>query len=548
MKRRSGPGFVILLGLAMVGIGCSAPGPSRLVVLGTTDVHAHLLPYRYATDEPTENSLAQVATLVDSIREAEPRVVLVDSGDLLQGTPLGEYQARVARDSVHPAIAAMNAMEYDAAALGNHEFNYGLDFLEAALAEAEFPFLAANIHAHGRDSLPFPPYTLVDRDGLVVGVLGLTTPGVALWDRAHVEGRLDFRDLVAAARVWVPRLREAGADVIVVAAHSGVGPGSSYGDVPGVPEENAVARLAIEVPGIDVIFAGHTSEPIGGLRVGGTLILHAGRAADHLAVAELTVRRTRAGVEVVSEGSVISTRGVRPDPALRALVADAHERTVAWLGEPIGWTPDRWSADGARFEDTPIVDLIGRVQAEVTGAELSAAAIFDRSAGFGPGPITRRDILGLYIYPNTLRAVLLSGADLRAYLERSALYFRTWPTDRLVNDSVPGYNFDMLSGVDYALDLRREPGRRLVSLRYGDAPVAPTDSFTLAVNSYRQAGGGGFGMVADAAVVYADETDVASRILEFVARRDTLRIEDVFRRNWELRPEEAVRRTPGGGP
>ncbi len=527
-------------------LACSEPAVSRLVILGTTDVHGHLLPYEYATDEPVQNSLAQVATLIDSVRRVEDHVVLVDSGDLLQGASLNEYQARVERDPVHPVIAAMNWLQYDAAALGNHEFNYGIDFLESALADAEFPFLAANIVVAGTDSLMLPPYTIVERGDYRIGIISFTTPGVLVWDRSNVEGRLSFQDIVEAGARWVPRMRDAGADIIVVAAHSGLGPGSSYGDVDGVPEENALARLAIEVPGIDVIFAGHTAEAIAGERVGGTLILQAGRHADHLAYAELTVRRTSEGVEVSADGGVIPTPGVLPHPVIVDRVSSAHDRTIAWLGEPIGTTPDRWSAESARREDTAIADLVAHVQAEVTGADLSAAAVFRTDVGFGPGPITRRDILGLYVYPNTLRAIRVSGAQVRSFLERSAAYYRGVEEETLINDSVPGYNFDILQGVDYALDLRRDLGDRVVDLQYRGIPVAASDSFVLALNNYRQTGGGGFSMLAGAPVVYSDETDIASRIIDYVSARDTLRSSDVFERNWELRPPEAVRRLREG--
>lgn len=512
-----------------------------ITILGTTDVHGHLVDYEYATDRPADHSLAQVATLVDSVRRADANVILVDSGDLLQGAPLDEYQARVGRDPVHPVIAAMNLLRYDASAIGNHEFNYGVDYLWEALGAAEFPFLAGNIVRAGTDDTVRPPYTIVERGGVRIAILGFTTPGVAVWDRTHIAGRLEFRDIVDSARRWVPRVREAGADVIVVAAHAGLGPGSTYDD-PAVPEENPLARLAVEVPGIDVIFAGHTAEAIAGERVGGTLILHAGRHADHLAVARLRVRLTPVGAEVSSEGTVIPTSGVAPDSALLGVVRSAHDRTVAWLGEPIGYTPDRWESGSSRAADTPIADLIQRVQLDLTGADLSAAAMFRTDVGFGPGPITRRDILGLYVYPNTLRAIRLSGADLRDYLEMSARYFRTLPADRPINDSVPGYNYDMIQGVDYVLDLRRPAGRRVVDLRYRGAPVSPADSFTMALNSYRQSGGGGFRMVSGAPVVYADPDDIAGRIVAFVESRDTLRVSDVFEENWRLVPEEAVSR------
>ena len=189
--------------------------------------------------------------------------------------------------------------------------------------------------------------------------------------------------------------------------------------------------------------------------------------------------------------------------------------------------------------DTPIADLIARVQADVTGAELSAVSIFRPGSRFGPGPITRRDVLGFYVYPNTLRAVKISGADLLAYLEWSGRYYGTYPSAPAVDSTVPGYDLDIVDGVDYVLDLSRPVGARVRGLRFRGHPVAPGDTFTLALNSYRQAGGGGYAMLAGAPVVYRDEIDIQTHIIAWIEARDTVRIEDVFRRNWEIRPAAA---------
>lgn len=548
--------------------GAEEPGEVRLTLVGTTDVHGTILPYDYATGDSLPRGLARAVTLVDSIRETDPHVLLLDSGDLLQGTPLNSFQAARRPDAVHPVIAAMNAAGYDASAIGNHEFNYGIPYLRDALEEAEFPFLAANIHRAGTDSTAWRPYALLETGGVRVGVIGFTTPGVAIWDRAAVEGRLEFRDIAASARRWVPRMKEEGAEVVVALAHSGIGPGSSYAEETGVPEENAVARLAREVPEIDVIFAGHSHGPIRGERIDGTLVLNAGSHARNLAVAHLVVRRHGPGEEAAvleARGELVPTAGAPSAARIVEAVLDAHRRTLAWLDEPIGWTPDRWSAADARYRDTPIADLITTVERRVSGAELASTAIFDPSAELGPGPITRRDILELYVYPNTLKAVRIDGADLKAYLERSALYFHSWPPgtadgstpagagaggrdgDRrgdaqtsLINDSVPGFNFDVVSGVEYAIDLRNPPGERIVGLRRDGRPVTPADSFTLALNNYRQTGGGGFQMVAEAPLVFSTETEVAELLMDFVQERDTLTAEEIFEENWRILPPEAV--------
>lgn len=540
-----------LLGLATAA-GCSpsAAGTDgvppaaevRITLLATTDVHANLLPWDYARARPaTRGSLAGIAGLVDSVRRADPHVLLFDSGDLLEGTPLADRQAELATEAVHPVVAAMNAAGYDAAALGNHEFNYGLPFLRTALEPARFPFLSGNAYVAGTDSTAWPPYALLDVAGVRVGVLGLTTPGVQIWDRGHVEGRLRFGDLVDAARRSVPRLRAEGAEVVVLLVHAGLGPGSSYAPDTGVPEENPVGRLLREVPGIDVAFLGHTHTELPGERVGETLVLQAGPHARSLAYAHVTLRRGPAGARIVgTSGGLVGASGVPPADRVVEAVSEAHEATVAWLEEPLTWTPDHWSAATARVRDTPIADLIQAAQRAATGAELSSTAIFDPSVAVGPGPIVRRHLRALYRYPNTLRAVRIDGADLRAYLEWSARYYRRWPADPPVNDSVPGFNFDLVSGVEYALDLRRPVGDRVSGLRYRGRPVSPRDSFTLVLNNYRQSGGGAFPAVSGAPVVHEGDDPVAEILAAFVAARDTLRHEDLFEQNWKLLPPEAV--------
>lgn len=541
---------LLLLLVAFVGLpalACqSQPGGERadVTLLGTTDVHGYLMPWMYSEARSTDSSLVQLATLVDSVREVDSRVVLIDSGDFLQGSELTDYVAATGIDSVHPVIAAMNELEYDAAAIGNHEFNHGLPFLERALSGGEFPFLSANTYHAGTDSLVFPPYAMVERDGVRIGVLGVTTPGVAVWDRDHVEGVYDFRDMITSARRWLSEMAEHEPDLVVVAAHSGIEPGSTYGeDETGVIQEAAVAELVREVAGIDVVFAGHTAGPVPPHEIDGTLVTHAGHSGETLAAIHVTLEREGDGWSVVEKsGTLLEAAGVSPDPEVQAVVQPAHEATRAWLDEELAYTPDRWSGTESRVRDTPIADLITEAIREAAGAQLASTAIFDPSVSFGPGAITRRDVLALYRYPNRLKSVEITGADLRSYLEWSARYYNRFPSDDLVSDSVLAFNYDVVNGVRYHVDLREPEGERVGGLRYRGDPVGENDTLLMAVNSYRQAGGGGFKMLADLPVEYGGDRLVSEVIAEFIQQRDTLRTEDVFTDNWSLQPEEAVRR------
>ncbi|HUP00086.1 MAG TPA: 5'-nucleotidase C-terminal domain-containing protein [Gemmatimonadota bacterium] len=529
----------------------------QITILGTTDLHGRLFPYDYYTGETVPHGLAKVATLVDSIRGASPNVILLDSGDLLQGNPLDYYYGVVAPAEVHPVIRAMNLLAYDASTLGNHEFNYGLPALDRALAKAEFPFLAANVFVAGTDSLRWPPFTVVERGGARIGVLGLTTPGSAIWDRQNVEGELEFRDIVESARrVW-PEL-ETASDVQVVAIHSGMGPGSSYDEAAtGVPEEDAGSRLAESLPGIDLILLGHSHEDVPADTVNGVLFTQAGKWGEALAVATLVLEPAEDGWRIVERSSrTISTAEVPPDPEFLAALEPYHEAVVAYVADTIGWTPDAWSAADARLEDGPIIDLIQRVQIEASGADLSAAAAFTTDAELGPGAITVADAAALYVYENTLKAIEITGRQLREYLEYSARYFhRVNPDGTLVDgagdtdlfvDSIPGYNYDIVAGVEYVIDLTQPLGERIRDLTYEGRPVADDQTFTLAINNYRQGGGGGFSMIAGAPVVYDRQEEIRRLLIDWIAERDTIRQEDVFEPSWRIEPRAAV--AAGSGP
>ena len=544
-----------------------------LYLLGTTDVHGHLYPYDYYTGRPGPG-LALLAPLIDSVRATHPGATyLFDSGDLLQGTPLTLLAARPAEGTrgsapsgpgasatgapekaaappePNPVIRAMNLLGYTASAVGNHEYNYGIPALDRALADAHFPFVSANVFLHGTDRPAYRPYALVPHvvspgDTILIGVTGITPPGVVIWDRANVAGKLDFRDPVASLRPVVAEMKARGADVVVVLNHGGLA-GSSY-DTATVPAENQGARIAREVPGIDVVFLGHTHRELADSAIGGVLLTQAGAWARSLADAELTlVRRGPSDWSVTGKHATL----LRPDPRrasqmLLDSLRSAHERAVAYVGSVIGRAAQEMDAAHARTEDTPLVDFINEVQRRTAGAQLSATAAFSLGARVPAGPVTIGEIAALYPYENTLSAVRITGAQLKAYLEKSAEYFHAWPTapgESLVDFQVPGYNFDVVSGVDYVIDLSKPAGQRITGLSYRGQPVRPAETFTMALNNYRQGGGGGFAMVAGAPATYASDRDIRDLLVDEVRRRGTLRPGDYFHRNWRIVPAAAQR-------
>ena len=516
--------------------------------MGTTDVHGRLYNYDYYTGRTTTHGLALLMPVIDSVRAAHPgRTLLFDSGDLLQGNPLGLIYARAYADQPNPIIRAMNLVGYDAAAIGNHEFNYGLEHLARAITQAQFPFVSANIFRAGTTQHAYRPYALlpiaVGTDTLIVGVTGNTPPGVHLWDRENVTGILEFRDVVASVQATVMEMRSRGADVVVVLSHGGLD-GTSYDTVTtGLPPENAAAELARRVPAIDVIFLGHTHRELADTTINGVLLTQALNWGGSLAVATLRTTRTGSGAWRVVDrsGVVIRPQPNRVDQEFLDSLRWEHERTVAYVNRRIGRATDRMEAAEARVRDTPIIDFINEVQRQRAGTQLSATAAFSLAAALPAGEITIADVAALYPYDNTLKAIRISGSQLRAYLEKSAEYYNQVRTGSPVtNFAVPGYNFDIISGVDYTLDISRPVGQRVVDLRYEGASVRDDQSFTLALNNYRQSGGGGYDMIADAPVVYDRQEDVRELLVEEIRSRGTIAPADYFRQNWRIIPADAA--------
>ncbi|SEQ56892.1 bifunctional metallophosphatase/5'-nucleotidase [Lentzea albida] len=522
-----------------------------LTVMGSTDLHGNLFNWDYYLDREFDDyahddvGIAKISTLVNDVRAAvgRHRTLLLDAGDTIQGTPLAYYYAKVEPITrgahVHPMAAAMNAIGYTAAALGNHEFNYGLPVLRTFERQLEFPLLAANALDVGTGLPAFEPYVVktVWRTGgppLRVGILGLTNPGIAVWDRAHVDGVLTFPGLVEQALHWVPEIRRR-SDLVVVVAHSGADLSSSLGDQVPFPE-NCSELLAETVPGIDAILVGHAhveipsrivTNKVTGRPVLLTEPLYWGK---RLSVMEFDLRHDGQWELEASRSSVLSSATVREDPRIVRLLRHDHERVVSYVNARIGTCAAAMSASRSRFEDTPALRFINHVQAlEIAKSTslpvVSLCAPFNRAAAIPAGEVSLRDVAGLYIFDNTLVGVRMTGGQLRDFLEESARYFRqvSGPgpfSAEQVSADVPDYNFDIAHGLSapltYDVDIARPVGSRIVGLSYDGAPVSDSAEFAVAVNNYRQAGGGDFPHIASAPVLHNQQQEIRQLLIDWV--------------------------------
>ncbi|AEM86455.1 bifunctional metallophosphatase/5'-nucleotidase [Streptomyces violaceusniger] len=573
-------------GAALASAAAAVPAEARghgrprrryaFTVMGTTDLHGNVFNWDYFTDAEFDDTahndvgLAKISTLIDQVRKEKGHrnTLLIDAGDTIQGTQLSYYYARVdpitgADGPVHPMAQAMNAIGYDAAALGNHEFNYGIPVLRKFEEQCDFPLLGANALDAKTLRPAFAPYwmtrlrTPCGRD-VKVAVLGLTNPGIAIWDKVNVQGKMTFPGLEEQAAKWVPRLRSMGADVVIVSAHSGTSGTSSYGDqVPYV--ENAAALVAEKVAGIDAILVGHAHVEIPESRVvnketGREVVLSEPlKWGQRLTLFDFELEWERGRWQVASvSAKVLNSNAAEEDPRIVRLLGDEHKKVVGYVNEVIGTSTAAMAAAEAPYKDVPILDFINHVQSETVKASLagteyaalpvlSQASCFSRTAAIPAGEVTIRQVAGLYPFENTLEARVLTGAQLKEYLEFSARYYVQTPAggdvdpSKLTNaDNTPDYNYDAVGGLTYEIDIAKAPGSRIAKLSFDGKPIDEKAQFVLAVNNYRASGGGNFPHVASAKQVWANSEEIRNTIIAWVQAEKTIDVSRFASVDWKL--------------
>jgi len=553
---------VSALSFTLTPVSAASTSTLKLRLLETTDLHTNIVNYDYYQDKTTDEfGLAKTAMLIAKAREEAKNSLLFDNGDLIQGNPLGDYVAKIdpLKDGeTHPVFKAMNLLNYDAANIGNHEFNFGLDHLQTSLKGSKFPYVNANVYIDDKDKDPnndknyFTPYQILERTfkdeagkdvKLKVGVIGFVPPQIMVWDKNNLTGKVIAKDIVETAKKFVPEMKEKGADIIVAIPHSGLG----SADEP-VNTESASYQLT-QVEGIDAVLFGHAHgvfpgkgfENIPGVDnekglVNGKPAVMPGFWGNHLGVIDLTLEQVDGKWKVADSLAkalpIYDAAAKKPlvdaDQKIVDAVKEEHDHTVEWVRSAVGTTTAPIHSFFSLVQDDPSVQIVTNaqkwyVEKNVKGTEYEGIPVLSSGAPFKAGgrsgasyytnipagTIAIKNVSDLYIYPNTLKAVLVNGATVQEWLERSAGQFnqidpKKTEEQALINEEFRTYNFDIIDGVTYEVDvtepskydpngkLVNEKANRIKNLQFNGKPVKKDDKFIVVTNNYRAGGGGNF--------------------------------------------------------
>lgn len=558
--------------LFLLLVSCSESDTERISILETTDLHGSLLPYDFIERRSTEVSLASVASYVRQLRQSEGEIVLLDNGDNLQGQPVVYYYNFIDTMSPHINSQVMNYLKYDAASVGNHDIEAGHDVYDRLTGEYDFPLLAANAVKTSTGEPYFKPYTIINKKGLRIAVLGMITPAVPTWLPPELYEGMEFRDMLETAREWMPVILSEKPDIVAGLFHSGWRWEENGQQSDSYMDENGAAAIAREVPGFDIIFTGHDHNPENTKIVNAAgdtvLILNAGSRAEYIGRADVIISKKGKGKKLIT-GELVRVRNLKPDPEFVSRFSVQQGKVEEYVNKKIAVSTSDISSRDSYFGSSAFVDMIHTLQLRISGADISFAAPLSFDVTIKSGPVTVSDMFKLYRFENMLYTMEMTGEEILKYLEYSYggwYNTMTGPGDNLLKfrkgrDGKPviengkawlseqPYNFDSAAGIDYVVDVSEPEGSRISILSVsGGKSFDMKKIYSVALNSYRGNGGGGH--LAGGAgfspeemterLIKSTERDLRFYILEEIESKGTIAPEALD--NWRIEPSAWVKK------
>lgn len=483
----------------------------RIKILQTTDVHGNFFPYNFITRTPWKGSLARVATVIDSVRAAagKENVVLIDNGDILQGQPTVYYYNFIDTVSPHIASRIYDFLQYDAATIGNHDVETGHHVYDRWIAQTSTPILGANVVRADSGEPYLTPYTVIERQGVKIAILGLLTPAIPAWLPENLWSGLRFEDMEECAEKWIKIIKEKESpDLIVGLFHSGYDYTRQTGDY----HENASLQIAKNIPGFDVVFMGHDhqrfNKVVANASGDSVVVINPANNANAVAMVDVTLQKNADGKVALKHisGKLIDTEDIAPDAAFMNEFSGDYAKVDEFVSRPIGVAEGEFSSHDAFFGPSAFIDLVHRLQLDITGADISFAAPLSFDATIKKGSVRVSDMFNLYKYENLLYTMRMTGKEIKDYLEESYSIWIQNPSDAqshlllfasqnpTASDNAlkyPSYNFDSAAGIRYTVDVTKQKGQRVSIISMADGkPFDEDTEYKVTVNSYRGNGGG----------------------------------------------------------
>ncbi|TYS15767.1 bifunctional metallophosphatase/5'-nucleotidase [Rossellomorea vietnamensis] len=516
-----------------------------LTILETSDIHGNIFPVNYGTNEIQPLGLGKAAAIIKKYGSKNDHVLTIDNGDIIQGTPLTYHYVKYRGSEPNPMIEVLNHLQYDAAVIGNHEFNYGLPIMQGAAEQSSFPWLSANIldKSTGRPYFGTPYILKEFGSGLKAAVLGVTTHYIPNWENPEHIPNLDFADAFETAKHWVTHIREKeNPEVLIVSYHGGFENDPHSGKpTESHTSENQGYRMCTEIDGIDVLLTGHQHRQLAGT-INNVLILQPGFNGEYVGKADIIFEKSEGRWHIVEKKSELLPAGSEEeDEEVLQLVNKYEISTQEWLDQPIGFIEGDMTIKDplqARMVEHPLVEFINNVQMDALGVQISNTALFNNSARGLPSTVTMRDIVSNYVYPNTLTAIEISGKDMKDALERSASYFLVGANGEVIVNpafSVPKpqhYNYDMWEGIEYTINISNEIGKRIEGLQYNGKPVEMNEKYEVVMNNYRAGGGGEYPMFKNRPITKSSQIDMAEMLANYFLKHKTVKA--AVNHNWKV--------------